>query len=310
MEIYYQGTDITDVAQVRACTVRDTCGAKCDGLEISLEDAESWMRWQPQTDDEIRVALDGYNSGTMYVNTVWPEDGEYTILASALPCVARRREYRTYAGKTVEAIVRECANNSNMGYALYGGDGNTVIPYIRQENESAAAFLDRLAAAEGAKLKCAERMYWLIDILTAQATPAVRLIELTAESRGAVYTHSGRRLKTLTVISALATGNATDSAAEEHSQNLTIYGAPVSGNALQAQVQAGRTARALLLQQNRESETLKLETVFDPALTAMARIDITGGTDADGEWIVDTAEHDLVNKTSKTRLVRCIRTII
>ena len=73
--------------------------------------------------------------------------------------------------------------------------------------------------------------------------------------------------------------------------------------------QAGRWARGLLLTHNREAEEIRLETTLNTRLSAMARVDVNGGTDMDGNWIVDEAEHDLYNKTSSVRLLRVIGTI-
>ena len=74
--------------------------------------------------------------------------------------------------------------------------------------------------------------------------------------------------------------------------------------------QAGRWARGLLRAMNRKAETLIMDTVFDPTMTAMARVDVTGGTDADGSWLVEEAEHDLIDETTRVTLHRAITSVI
>ena len=69
-------------------------------------------------------------------------------------------------------------------------------------------------------------------------------------------------------------------------------------------IQAARWARGILTHRNRKWETLTLETEFDAGFTAMARIDVTGGTDADGRWLIDEAEHDFIAETSRAVLMR------
>ena len=159
MEIYWQGKDVTDFVQVRKCVVRDTCGGRCDSLELEFENAAGWSKWGPEEDDKIIVSQNGYDTGTMYLNTVLPEDGIYRILATALPCVTRKKEYKSFIGKTIEEIMRACGMVTGMGFAVYGIDQKTVIPYIQQENESAAAFLCRLRTAS--------------MLLSASATPRI-----------------------------------------------------------------------------------------------------------------------------------------
>ena len=60
---------------------------------------------------------------------------------------------------------------------------------------------------------------------------------------------------------------------------------------------------------NRQAETLTIESEFNPGFSAMTRIDIVGGTDATGDWIIEEAEHDFYNRKSRAKLYRCIYTI-
>lgn len=57
----------------------------------------------------------------------------------------------------------------------------------------------------------------------------------------------------------------------------------------------------------REELTVGME--YNPGLTAMTRIDVDSPTDADGQWLIDEVEHDFFRKTSKAKLLRCVKTI-
>ena len=41
----------------------------------------------------------------------------------------------------------------------------------------------------------------------------------------------------------------------------------------------------------------------------MQRADVDGNTDANGEWLIDEAEHDLLNGRTTARYLRAIDTI-
>ena len=114
MEIYYEGRRITDFVITRKCIVRDTAGDRCDSLELEFENSGVWFGWEPAEDDQIIVEHDGYDSGIMYVNTVIPEDGRFRILATSLPCSARRKAYASFYKQTIEDIMRTCAAESGM----------------------------------------------------------------------------------------------------------------------------------------------------------------------------------------------------
>ncbi len=304
MEIYYQGKDITGFVIVRRCVARDTAGGRCDSLEIEFENAEKWYGWEPEEDDKILVAHDGYDTGIQYVNTILPEDGRFRIIATALPCKSRRKQYRSFAGKTVEEIMQSAAMACGMDYALFGIDGKTIIPYIQQENEGSAAFLNRLLTCEGATLKCVNGKLTAIGLLYAQARRAHQTVELRADQRGAEYRRSGAKLHSLTVKTPYADASATDESVPTNHSTETVAEHPALNN-----IQAGRWARGLLLARNRTCESVILQSEFNRGLTAMTRIDITGSTDATGEWLIETAEHDFINKKSSVLMHRCIETI-
>ena len=304
MELYYEGKDITGSVLVRNCRVRDTCGDRCDSLEIEFENAPDWFGWGPAEDDEILIAHNGYDTGTMYVNTVIPEDVRYRVIATSLPCKARQKASRSFVSKTIEEIIKTCAMESGMEYQIFGIDGNAVIPYIQRENESAAKFLHRLLRLEGATLKCVNGKYTAIGISYAQGRDPHQTIQVTNEARNAQYRRNGTAAKSLTVKTPYAEARAEDTAASgSYIQTVTGEYPAMTG------VQAGRWARGLLLDYNRQCETVTLRNEYNAGLTAMTRIDFIGDTDATGKWLIEEAEHDFINLTSMARLHRCVTTI-
>ena len=303
MRVVYQDYDITNQVQVKDCIVTDTCGSRCDSLDITFENAAGWYRWGPKEDDRIVVYRGKYDTGTMYVNTVLPEGGKYRIYATTLPCSARRKGYKSFANKTIEEIMRECAMETGMDYKIYGIDGDIVVPYIQKNNEGCAAFLCRLLMLEGAALKCVNGKYTAIGINYAQERNAYKGFSINSDTPNVFYTRSGVALKALTVTTPYATATAEDTAIDS-SHVRTEINLPASDN-----VQAGRWARNKLLNINRQTERVSLQADFDDLITAMMRLDITGNTDAAGEWIVDKAQHDLINGKTSVEALRVVRTI-
>ena len=304
MEIYYQDTDITGYVIPRLCVVHVTEGERCDSLEIEFENAAGWFRWEPEEDDRILIAQDRYDTGTMSVNTVLPADGHFRILATALPCKARRRMNRSFAGKTLEEIMQSAAMASGMKYALFGVDGQTVIPYIQQKNEGSAAFLHRLLKMEGATLKCVNGKYTAIGILYAQERKAYQSIEVDPQRSGTDYLRNGSKLYSLTVRTPYATATAFDEAVSSGRLTETRDEYPAKND-----IQAGRWARGLLLDNNRKCEALTIHSEFNAGFTAATRIDISSNAVLSGKWIIAEAKHDFINKTSAAKLYRCITTV-
>lgn len=304
MEIFYRDTDITEIVTTRKCIVRDTAGGRCDSLELEFENAAGWYSWGPEEDDKIIVTHSGYSSGTMYVNSIIPENGRFRLIATSLPCAARAKGYKAYYKKTIEHIMRDCANTSGMDFRVFGIDGAEEIPYIERDNEGCAAFLNKLLTLESAVLKCINGRYTAIGISYAQDLPAAQTVELFANQASSRYKRAGAACRSLTVQTPYAKGAAEDTAVKNSHMSLTDCCLPVMND-----IQAARWARGKLLSINRECESLEVRGDFSPGMSAMMRIDIDGDTDATGEWVVELAEHDLIAMKTAISLRRCVRTI-
>ena len=304
MEITYEGYDITDWAQVRKCVGRDTAGNRCDSLDITFENAAGWYNLGPKEDDQIIVSHNGYDTGVMFANTILPEDGRFRILASSLPCAARVKAYQSFIDKSIEEIMRACAMSSGMGFQIFGIDKNTIIPYIQRENESCAAFLYRLLQMEGAMLKCVNGMYTAIGIEYAQALDPHQTIEVMADQPGVEYRRNGQAHRMLTVKTPYGSAAAEDLSVPINHNDIIRSNLPARND-----IQAGRWARNILLDENRKCEKLIVQSTFNPGFTAMTRIDIEGNTDASGEWLIQDAEHDFIELKSTMTAHRCVASI-
>lgn len=304
MQLFYEGTDITREVDVVKCVHRDVSGGRCDSIEIELENAAAWYRWQPQRDDILEVQMDGYSTGILFLNTVLPAAGKYRIIATSLPSAARRKTYAAYEGLRLADIMASCAAECGMDSALFGIDGDITYPYLMRQKEGAPAFLSRILQYEGAVLKALNGRLTAISIEYAQAMTATQTIEITADQAGTHYLRRDDiKLASISIKTPYANGGAED--ADAPYGQYEVYTDHPATDAMQA----ARWARGLLLSRNRTAEELTVGMEFNPGLTAMTRIDISSTTDADGQWLIDEVEHDFFRRKSKARMLRCIGTI-
>lgn len=303
MELFYQGVNITGKVIVSSAKCRDVSGGRCDSLDIVFDKAAAWHVWNPQANDKIEINHGKYSTGTMFVNTIAPEDGKYRILATAQKTGMNRRLSRSYEGKMLEDIVRLCAAECGMEYRIYGVDGKTMYPYLLRQDEGCAAFLNRIARLEGAVLKTYSGRLTMIGVLAAQKIAASETIQVSAHQTGALLQRKETKFKSLTVVTPYAKVTATDSGATQGGDPV-VCGLPASDVAT-----AGRWARGMLLGNNRRAETLTLETTFHDTWSAMVRVDVTGNTEANGQWVIDEVEHDFVENTSRAVMLRCLESV-
>ena len=304
MQIFYEGVDITGSVIPRACVHKDVSHGKADVLEITFSRPAAWHRWQPETDDRIRVFSGEYDTGTLFVHTLVPEGDGYRMIATSLPSAAARKAWGSYRNTDLKTMLHRLATECGMEGKIYGAEGGLRYAYLQRENEGCAGFLERICRMEGIALKAYNGAFRGIDVLYAQARDVMRKWTLDAEQEGVRYLHQpGTKWTAVTVHSPWAEATARDSGAEKG------YAKVITGLPAMDAATAGRWARGLLLMHNREADRLRIQTRLDAGASAMIRAEVSGNTGAAGGWIIDEAEHDLYNGTSTIQMLRIIDTI-
>ena len=199
-------------------------------------------------------------------------------------------------------MAESCALEGGVRAALYGVEGAIRYPFLLRRNEGPAAFLSRLGRCEGFAVKATGGRLCAIGFDWARGRDAVQRIALDVGQDGVTLTRlAAERVRTLAVLSPWAQAAATDTGAPEGAARTLAM--PVRDAA-----QAARWARGLLLDINRGAEALTITSTLNPALYAMARVDIEDAA-AGGAWLVDDVEHDLIRRTTRARCLRAIDTI-
>lgn len=301
MEIYYRDVDITNLVQPRECLISDYATDRADSINLLFDNSDMWFAWRSESDDWISVTDSGYDSGKMYVNDIIPENGKYRIIATSLSCKARNKGYKSYLNMTLNEILNQCSMESGMEYETYGVE-NVLIPYAEKDNECNASFLKNLLKSEGVFLKIYGGRYIAIDVRWAQNRDPVQTIEILDHNPGYRYTRSGKVYQSLVISSPYANGIASDISVVN---GINLY----ENMYVRDNVQANRFAVSKLLLMNRESETLHLNMDFNHQMTAALRIDVSGNTDAEGKWLIDHVQHDLLEMKTTAMMHRCIYTI-
>lgn len=304
MQLIWNGTDITDYCNITGCIHRDAAGGKSDSLELKLDRAAVWYQWGPEEGDEIEITDNGFTTGKMYLTAVIPQRDQYRILASSVHPKANRKAWIGFENVSFKAMMERCAAECGMIGKVFGNDENIVIPYALRKGEGCTAFLDRIGRAEGFKIKAYDGALRAIYLPYAEEMDPAARITLNTKQEGVTYRRrKNMRYSSLTVLSPWARATAKDTDTEGNN-TCVITNLPAADKAA-----AGRWARNLLRDHNRQAEELSIDQQFNPAMAALNRVHIEGGTDMDGEWIIEEAEHDLKNRISSARMFRVINSV-
>lgn len=302
MELWYEGKDITDRVEIHKALWRDQSRGRADSLELELGWAEKWGAWGVKMDDRLEIKGKGYRTGTMYVSAVMPEGGSYRVFATAVPAKGKTKKWESFTGKSLGEIVKKTAEDAGMEYKIWGVEAETVYPYLMREDETAAAFLERVARNEGAAIKCYDGKIRMIGLKKAQEMEAQETLELSYLTGGCQYLRRwdlGTRV--LTLYSPYGQAKATDKG--ESGREKTVW-CEARSNA-----EAKRWALGRLLAENRLRERITLQSDFTPRWTALGRIDVEGPASWRGKWTIDEVEHDLIGEKSQMVLLKNVEEI-
>ena len=304
MNLIWNGTDITTYCNITGCVHRDAAGGRSDSLELQLDRASIWYRWGPEEGDEIEVTADGYTTGIMYLTAAIPKGDQYRVLASSVKPTANKKAWGCFENISFRALFERLAAECGMTGKIFGMDETIMIPYAMRKGEGCASFMDRIGKAEGFKVKAYNGAFRAIYLPYAESMEPVARLTITGNQDGVSYRRrKNAKHNSLTVLSPWAKATAKDSGAENGNEKV-ITCLPAMDN-----TQAGRWARNLLRDINRQAEEMTIDQSLNTSMSALSRVDIDGGTDMDGEWIIEEAEHDLFNKSSSARMFRIIDTI-
>lgn len=301
--LIYEDTDITADVDILECVCRDVSGGESDWVNLKVDHADRWIGWGPQKNDRIQIVRSGYDSKTLYLNTIVMEDGAYRIIATGAKCVPFPARWQTFEDKTLAAIMGQCAGELGMGARQYGISEAIRYEYMLRRNMIAPRFLETLLNREGAVLKSLNGDYVAIGIEYAQNIPAKHQIELSpAQLDSAYIDRRDSAWGAVQIKTPFGSGIARDRSAKGFTQVITDI-------SVDNDAQAYRWAKGLLMLHNRGCELLRIESEFNPGYTAMGRIDVTSRADAEGEWIIHEVEHDMVDGVSRIVACRCVKDI-
>lgn len=152
MKLYYNGTDIYNDVSVNYCVHEMHAEKQADTLVIRFNDTKGvWSKWNPVDGDEIRFTEGASDTGKMFIHSMRPENGLYTIRAMSMPKSGATKRSKSWEGVRFLQIANEIAKNHGLAFQNYGCS-DQVYSYLTQENETDFAMFSRLCMFEGCQM--------------------------------------------------------------------------------------------------------------------------------------------------------------
>ena len=152
MNLYYNGTDIYNDVSVNYCVHEMHAEKQADTLVIRFNDTKGvWSKWQPADGDAIRFKDGASDTGKMFIHSMKPQNGLFTIRAMSMPKSGTTKKSKSWEGVRFLQIANEIAENHGLTFQNYGCE-DQVYPYLKQQNETDFAFFSRLCTLEGCQM--------------------------------------------------------------------------------------------------------------------------------------------------------------
>ena len=152
MRLYYNGTDIYPSVSVNYCVHEMFAEKRADTLVVRFNDTKGiWSKWNPADGDVIRFVEGASDTGKMFVHSMKPENGFFTIRAMSMPKSGTTKKSKSWEGVRFLQLGNEFAGNHGLTFQHFGC-ADRVYPYMAQGNETDFACFSRLCTLEGCQM--------------------------------------------------------------------------------------------------------------------------------------------------------------
>ena len=152
MKLLYNETDITNDVSVNYCVHEMYAEKQADTLVIRFNDLKGiWSKWNPADGDVLRLTEGAGDTGKMFIHSMKPQNGYFTIRAMSMPKSGATKRSRSWEGVRFLQLANEIAEDHGLAFRSYGCV-DQVYPYLKQDNEGDFALFSRLCMLEGCQM--------------------------------------------------------------------------------------------------------------------------------------------------------------
>lgn len=152
MKFFYNETDIYNDVSVNYCVHEMHAEKQADTLVIRFNDPKgTWSKWNPAAGDVVRFTEGASDTGKMFIHSMKPENGLFTIRAMSMPQSGNTRRSKSWEGVRFLQLANEIAGNHGLTFKNYGCT-DQVYPFLRQDRETDFALFSRLCMLEGCQM--------------------------------------------------------------------------------------------------------------------------------------------------------------
>ena len=295
MKLIYQGVDIYPEVSINSCIHEIYAEKRSDTLKIRFNDTKGlWNKWNPMQGDVIEVVEGPARTGKMFVTSIKPENGLYTLRAMSMPLSGEVVKNRSWEAVRFLQLGEQIAQEHGLTFKSYGVT-DQVYPYLSQNSQTDFEFLQTRCMLEGCALVIYDGNLIIYDELYLESQPPAGEIYVGPDGVFEYQDNSAMSYGSAEVVSGGFKGKFTVAG------NTSRILRPREPLKVTSDAEATRYAKALLRMANKYSYTGWIEDNLQLKYAAASVVRIT--TERQDLWngpvFITHIRHDYVARKSK-----------
>ena len=295
MKLFYNNVDIYNDVAVNYCVHEMFAEKQADTLVLRFIDVNGvWSKWNPSENDEIKLTEGAANTGKMFIHSMKPENGLFTIRAMSMPKSGRTKSSKSWEGVRFLQLGREIATAHGLTFQNFGC-ADQLYPYLRQENETDFSLFSRLCTLEGAQMLIYDGKLLAYNEQYIEGQPPAGTLEVEDNGVFAYYDNRSSCYGSCEISAGSFSGlfkapNATSTTVLRPDKSI-----PVTSNA-----EAARFAKGLLRNANKYGRTgqFSKSLLLGYAAASLLQLNTPKASAWNGPVFVYKARHDFVGNKS------------
>lgn len=296
MKLYYEGTDITGKISINRCEHETYAERRSDQLLLRFNDAAGlWNFWKPARGEKVRLVDGADDTGVMYVTSIQPENGLYTLRAMSMPLSGENVNSRSWEDVRLLQIGQNIADKHGLNFKAYNITDCTYS-YIKQERQTDFEFFNRLCQLEGCAMLIFDGSLIMYDEKKMEEAAATATIKIGIDGCFTFFDDSAQSYGTAEIVS----GNFKGTYSDQNANTGRIL-RPKSAIECSSNSEAARFARGLLRAANKNARTGHFRRCLTQGIAAASVINIepVKANGWNGKVFVTRTRHDFLTGETK-----------
>lgn len=296
MRVYYDGVDITGKISINRCEHETYAEKRSDQLLLRFNDAAGlWNFWRPTRGKKVRIVDGADDTGVMYVASIQPENGFFTLRAMSMPLSGENVNSRSWEDVGLIQIGRDIAAKHGLKFKVYGVT-DRVYSYIKQDRQTDFEFLHRRCQLEGCAMLVYDDTLVMYDEMQLEATAASATVKIGADGCFSYVDDSAQSFGTAEIVSGSFRGTYSDKNA-----NTGRILRPKATVECTSSMEATRFARGLLRAANKNAYTGNFRKYLTISIAAgsVVNIETEKASNWNGKIFVTRTRHDFLTGETK-----------